>query len=229
MLRITNLRLLSSISCTLCVLAACSSSPSSSSSTTAFVVTDTLGWRFDVNCGTGICALTPQDKDLVPKTCESGNGSETFLLVPDPLLSIYAAIVPSTGQVQLSAGEPSRPVACVTDVDCLPPGMIVLGATYACTNGLCQCATSTCASKDGNPLTYDVLTLCQADLDWPIRCPYITSQPYAGRISEVATLCGSKETCVTVPADCRQLTPSAPPADGGAQPSLVDSSVDSGP
>ncbi|HEX7506425.1 MAG TPA: hypothetical protein VF550_06615 [Polyangia bacterium] len=228
MLRITNLRLQSSIFCVLSTLAACSSSPSSSSGTTALVVTDTMGWKFDVNCGGGICALTPQDTGLVPKTCESGNGSETFILVPDPLLSIYAAIVPSTGQVQLSAAEPSRPVACVTDVDCLPSGMVLPGATYACTNGLCLCANSVCASKDGNPLTYDVLTLCQADLDWPRRCPYITSQPFAGRIAEVATLCGSMDTCATIPADCRQLTP-APPADGGVQPSLVDSSVDSGP
>ena len=200
MLRITNLRLLSSIFCSLCALAACSSSPSSSSSSTTLVVTDTLGWKFDVNCGSGICALTPQDTDLLPKTCEAGNGSETFILVPDPLLSIYAAIVPSTGQVQLSAAEPSRPVACITDLDCLPPGMIMPGATYACTNGLCLCASSsTCASKDGDLLTYDVLTLCQADIDWPTRCPYITSQPYASRISEVATLCRSKDTCATIP------------------------------
>lgn len=228
MLRITNLRLLSSIFCVVCTLAACSSSPSSSSGTTATVVTDTLGWKFDVNCGSGLCALTPQDTDLVPKTCESGSGSETFILVSDPLLAIYAALVPSTGgSAQLSAAEPSRPVACVTDVDCLPSGTVVPGATYACTNGLCLCASSTCASKDGNLLTYDVLTLCQADIPWPTLCPYITSQPFASRIDEVATLCGSKDTCATVPADCRQLTP-APSADGGVQSSLVDSSVDSG-
>jgi hypothetical protein len=66
-------------------------------------------------------------------------------------------------------------------------------------------------------LTYDVLTLCQADLAWPTMCPYITSQPFASRISEVASLCGSRDTCVSVPADCRQLTPAAP-ADGGVQP-----------
>jgi hypothetical protein len=228
MLRIKNLGSLSFLSFFALTLAACSSS-STSSDTSTTVVTDTLGWKFDVNCSSGLCALTPTDTNLLPKTCESGNGTETFVLVADPLLAIYAAIVPSSGQIQLSGAEPSRPVACVTDADCLPSGTVMPGATYACTNNLCFCAdaSSKCASSDGNPLTYDVLTLCQADIPWPSLCPYIASQPYASRIAEVATLCGSKATCATVPADCRQLTP-APAADGGAQSSSIDSSVDSG-
>ena len=165
MLRIKNLGSLSFIALT---LAACSSS-STSSTTSTSVVTDTLGWKFNVSCGSGLCTLAPTDANLVPKTCESGNGTETFILVPDTLLAIYAAVVPSSGQVQLSGAEPSRPVACVTDADCLPSGTVMPDATYACTNNLCVCANATdsCASSDGNPLTYDVLTLCHADIPWP--------------------------------------------------------------
>jgi hypothetical protein len=193
------------------------------------VVTDTLGWTYDVSCASGLCTLAPHDANLVPKTCEAGTGTPTFILVPDPLLSIYAALVPDSGLVQLSAAEPSRPVACVSDADCLPVGAVAPGASYACTNGLCQCANSVCASagKNGNPLVYDILTLCQADIPWPTLCPYITSQPYASRIDEIATVCGSSDACAIVPADCRQLTAAAP-ADGGVQPTPVDSSVDSG-
>jgi hypothetical protein len=219
-------------------LASCSSG---STSNTAMVVTDTLEWKYDVSCGGGLCALSPQNTGLLPKTCETGSGTESFILVADPLLSIYAAVVPASGLVQLSAAEPSRPVACVSDTDCLPDGMVAAGASYACSNGLCQCSNSFCASKGpgGAPLVYDILTLCQADLPWPTQCPYITSQPYANRIAEVATLCGAGEYCAAVPADCRQLAPAAtvdgggqpapvPPVDGGGQPTSMDSSVDSG-
>lgn len=212
---------------------ACSSSPSSSGGT-ATVVTDTLGWRYNVNCSSGLCVLTCTDPDIVAKSCTSGSGADAFLLVVDPLLSIYAVLVQTSGQVELSAANPSRPVACATDADCQVPGIIATG-TYACTNQLCQCASAACATPDGKslanggmPLTYDVLTLCQADIAWPTQCPYIASQPFASRISEVATACGSKDTCATVPADCRQLTAAAPVPDGGGQPTAVDSSVDSG-
>lgn len=237
MSRITKLGFLS---CIVVMLAACSSG-SSASNGTAMVVTDTLGWKYDVSCGGGLCALTPHNTSLLPKTCESGSGTEAFILVPYPLLSIYAAIVPASGLVQLSAAEPSRPVACVSDTDCLPDGTVAMGASYACTNGLCQCSNSVCASMgpNGNPLVYDILTLCQADLKWPESCPYITSQPYANRIAEVATLCGAGEYCDAVPADCRQLTPPASadgggqpapvaPVDGGAKPTSLDSSIDLG-
>jgi hypothetical protein len=234
MLRITNLGVMSFI---LLALAACSSS-SGSSYGSSLVVTDTKGWKYDVYCSGGLCTLAPLDSHLVPTTCESGTGTETFILVPFSLLSIYAAVVPTSGPVQFSAAEPSRPVACGSDADCLPAGTVMAGASYACTNGLCQCSSQTCTTTDGNPTTYEVLTLCQADLDWPTACPYITTQPYASRISEIATICGSTDTCTAVPADCRQLTPSSDgggqptpvaPIDGGAQSAPVDSSVDSGP
>jgi hypothetical protein len=237
MSRITKLSFTSLNIFTLLALVACSSS-STPPNTTATVVTDTLGWKYDVGCSGGLCILSPRGT-LQPKTCESGGGTESFILVPEPLLSIYAAIVPASGIVQLSAAEPSRPVACVSDADCLPDGMVATGASYACTNGLCQCSNSLCASKGpgGNPLVYDILTLCQADLQWPDSCPYITSPRYANRIAEVGALCGAAEYCAFVPADCRQLTPPADgggqptpvtPLDGGAQPTPVDSSVDSG-
>ena len=74
-------------------------------------------------------------------------------------------------------------------------------------------------------MTYDILTLCQADILWPTRCPYLTTQPFASRIAEIATLCGSKDTCATVPADCRQLSAAAP-IDGGVQ--VPTPGVDSG-
>lgn len=204
-------------------LVGCASSDSSSSSSngSTSVVTDTLGWKFNVSCAGGLCSLTPQDPKLVPTTCESGSGTETFILVPDKLLSIYAAIVPATaGYVQLSGAEPSRPVSCAYDADCLPSGAIETGATYACTNGLCQCASSVCDTVDHTLYTYDVLTLCQADLPWPTLCPYVTSPDYASRINEVATLCGSKTTCDKVPAACRQLS-AAVPLDGGVQASTA--------
>jgi hypothetical protein len=186
---------------------ACASDNSSSGSSQV-VVTDTLGWTFNVTCESGPCTLSPRDTDLVPKSCVEGSGTNVFLLIPDPLLAIYAVLVPSSGQVQLSAAEPSHPVACASDADCVPSGITVglVTRNYACTNGLCQCTSANCATEDGNPLTYDVLTLCQAEIPWPTMCPYITSQPYANRIAEVATACGSKDTCATVPADCRQLS-----------------------
>jgi hypothetical protein len=235
MSRITKLGFLS---CIVVMLAACSSG-SSAPNGTAMVVTDTKGWKYDVYCSGGLCTLAPLDSHLVPTTCESGTGTETFILVPFSLLSIYAAVVPTSGPVQFSAAEPSRPVACGSDADCLPAETVMAGASYACTNGLCQCSSQTCTTTDGNPTTYEVLTLCQADLAWPTACPYITTQPYASRISEIATICGSTDTCTAVPADCRQLTPPASadgggqptpvtPVDGGAQPTSLDSSIDLG-
>lgn len=197
-------------------LVSCTSG-SATSNGTATVVTDTLGWKFDVTCGNGLCTLACRDTDIVPKSCSNGSGTDAFILVADPLLSIYAVRVPASGQVQLSAANPSRPVACDADADCLVSGLVAPGVTYACTGGLCQCASAACATPDGKPLTYDVLTLCQADLDWPTSCPYITSQPFASRISEVASLCGSRDTCAAVPAACRQWMPVVS-IDGGAQP-----------
>jgi hypothetical protein len=182
------------------------------------VVTDTLGNSFGVSCSGALCALTPKDADLVPKSCSAGVGTDSFVLVPGPLLSIYALLVSSSGSVELNAAAPSRPVACMTNADCLDPGISggAITYTYACSNGLCRCSNAACSTPDGNLLTYDVLTLCQADIPWPSACPYITSQPFASRIVDVANLCGTKDTCAVVPASCRQLTgPTSQPIDGG--------------
>jgi hypothetical protein len=206
MLQITRLALLS-LTLLFTLVDCASESSSSSPSSSTMVVRDTLGWRFNVACASGLCSLTPQDSNLLPTTCENGSGTETFILVPDKLLAIYAAIVPSTaGYVQLSGAEPSHPVACDVDADCLPSGTVETGATYACTNGICQCASSACDTEDHNFYTYDVLTLCQFDIAWPSLCPYVTLPAYASRINEVAALCGSKTTCDKVPADCQQLS-----------------------
>src|SRR5512138_842354 len=142
---------------------ACSSSDSSTSTPTA-VVTDTLGYKFNVFCDTGLCGLSPLDSDLVPKSCGSGSGTDYFILVPDPLLAIYAVNQSPSGLIAISPAEPSRPVACAIDADCMPNGMPSAygNLTYACRNGLCQCTSAKCDTSDGNPLTYDVLTLCQA-------------------------------------------------------------------
>jgi hypothetical protein len=199
------------------LLAGCVGDNTSSGQTGA-VVSDTLGNKFNASCSGALCSLTPQDADLVPKSCGGGAGVDAFVLIPDPLLSIYAVLVSSSGSVQLSAAQPSRPVACASDADCLAPGISAgsLTYSYACTNGLCLCSNTACTSADGNLLTYDVLTLCQADIPWPTTCPYITSQPFAARIGDVADVCGSKDTCAVVPASCRQLTPpAAQPIDGG--------------
>jgi hypothetical protein len=206
----------------------CSSTPSSSG-TSQGVVTDTLGNTFDVSCAGGLCTLAPRDPYVVPISCANGSGTDSFLLAMDPLLAIYAVHIPTSGEVQLNAADPSRPVACTSDADCLPTLVTVAGGVpaYACTNGLCQCANAACASSDGKPMTYDILTLCQADILWPTRCPYLTTQPFASRIAEVATLCGSMDTCATVPADCRQLTGAAPIDGGGAPPALAPG-VDAG-
>jgi hypothetical protein len=192
------------------------------------VVTDTLGNKFNVDCSSGLCVCTPLDGSLTANSCVGGSGSDAFVLAPFSVLSIYALFVSSYGGVQLSAANPSHPAACTGDADCLPGGVPTSRgtATYGCRNGLCQCTTTVCTNTDGNPSTYDVLTLCQADIPWPKACPYVTSPRYASRIAEVAAVCGSQDTCGTVPADCRQLTAVAPAIDGGAPPA---SGVDGGP
>jgi hypothetical protein len=201
---------------------ACSSSDSSTSTATA-VVTDTLGYKFNVFCDTGLCGLSPLDSDLVAKSCGSSTGTDYFILVPDPLLVIYAVNQSPSGLIAISPAEPSHPVACASDADCMPSGMPSAygNLTYVCRYGLCQCTSAKCATADGYPLTYDVLTLCQADIPWPTACPYITSELFAKRIGEVAAACGTRDTCATVPASCRQLTgPATPPIDGGAQSAM---------
>jgi len=210
---------------------ACSSS-SSSSTSQGTIITDTLGLKFDLSCTGGLCVLTAQNPAITPLSCGSGSGSDVFVLAFDPLLAIYALHVPSSGEVELNAADPSHPVACATDAECLAPG-VTLGMvthSYTCQSGLCllkeSCYGGACTPWDGLLLTYDVLTLCQADLPWPTSCPSITSQPYADRIAAVADACGAHPTCATVPATCRQLSGGAPASvDGG----LPASGVDSGP
>ena len=200
---------------------ACAGSSSSSSGTVQGAVTDTLGLKFDLNCGSGPCVLTPQNSSIVARSCGYGSGTDVFLLVADPLLSVYALHVPTSGEVELNAADPAHPVACVSDAEC-PTNLGSGGVTnnYTCQNRLCllkeTCQAGTCTPWDGVLLTYDVLALCQADLAWPISCPYITSQPFADRIAEVGDVCGSNTTCAKIPADCRQLSAVAP-IDGGGQ------------
>jgi hypothetical protein len=208
---------------------ACTSGASSTGSPR--LVTDTLGNAFDASCSGALCTLTPRDGDIVAKSCSGGGGSDAFVLALDPLLAIYAWRVSPTGSVQIDGAAPSRPLACTSDADCLAPGISTDAVTfsYACANGLCRCTSAACTSPDGNLFTYDVLTLCQADLPWPTSCPYLTSRPFADRIVEVASVCGAKDTCATVPASCRQLaSPAVSPIDGGGESGAAAPGVDAG-
>jgi hypothetical protein len=206
---------------TLALLAvACSSADQSSSSNSQAVVTDTLGFKFSVDCSSGLCLLTAQNSAISPLSCAVGSGSDMFLLIFDPILTIYAVHVPTSGEVELNAVDPAHPVACTADADCLGPITVSSNTwSYMCQSGICQlaqsCTGGVCSPWDGVLLTYDVLALCQADLSWPGACPYLTSQPLASRIAAVADVCGSNATCPTVPAACRQLKP-ATGIDGGA-------------
>lgn len=198
---------------------ACASNPASSGGTSGVVVTDTLGLRFGVDCSSGLCLLTPENSSILPVSCAGSAGTDVFLLAWEPLLSIFAMHISSSGDLQLDATTPSHPVACTTEADCLAPGITIGAVTnsYACQHGLCllrqSCSSGVCKPWDGVLLIYDVLTLCQADLPWPAACPYITSQPFADRVAAVATTCGPSTTCATVPPVCRQL--SGPGIDGG--------------
>jgi hypothetical protein len=206
------------------LLAACTSNPSTGTTTQA-VVTDTLGLRFNVDCSSGVCVLVPQNSAITPWACGSSGGSDVFVLVFDPLLAIYAMHVPASGSLDLNAADPSHPVGCATDADCLAPGITIGTVTnsYTCQSGVCllkeSCYNGGCKPWDGQLLTYDVLTLCQADLPWPTSCPAITSQPYASRVAAVADACGPHPTCTTVPAVCR---PATTPIDGGQAGNAID-------
>jgi hypothetical protein len=211
---VTNKRRIRDVALLLALPIACASEPSSSSA--LGTVTDTRDNKFDVDCASGLCRLTPIG-DLVPKSCMDGVGTEAFVLIPYPLLSIYAVRV-SYGGIQLNGANPSRPVACTSNADCLPEGVPVNQGTcfFTCSNGLCRTTSSLCARNGDLLTTNNVLTLCQADIPWPKACPYITIEPYAHRIAEVAAVCGASETCATVPADCRQPIPTpAAGLDGG--------------
>jgi hypothetical protein len=198
---------------------ACASNSASTGDTATVVVTDTLGLRFGLDCSSGLCLLTPENSSIAPISCAGSAGTDVFLLAWEPLLSIYAMHISSSGDLQLDATTPSHPVACATDVDCLAPGVTIGAVTnsYTCQHGLCllqqSCSGGVCTPWDGVLLIYDVLTLCQADLRWPTACPYITSQPFADRVAAVANACGPSPTCATIPPACRQLI--GPGIDGG--------------
>lgn len=189
---------------------ACSSGSSSSTTVNGVFVTDTLGVRFSVSCASAYCALTPVDPSITPTSCELGNGiTDAFVLVWEGIIRVHALRVPADGNLQFNPADPGHPIICTVDTDCQ-----ITSYPYACIDGLCRRA-------DVAMTTNDVIALCQADIQWPTTCPYITSQPFAGRLVEVAASCGSQITCAAVPGDCRQPTISA---DGGGQPG-----IDAGP
>jgi hypothetical protein len=192
----------------------CSSNPSSSISG-SLVVTDTLGNAFTASCSGSLCALTPNDPTLMPYSCSVGYGTDAFVILWSRILIIHTMNVVSGSAVEFNAAEPSRPVACTADADCIPWN--ATSYTYTCVNNICQ-AVSVGLS------TNDVIALCQADIPWPSGCPYITSSPFASRMAEVGAVCGLSKTCSTVPADCKQ--PAATSAlDAGAP---AQAGIDSG-
>jgi hypothetical protein len=166
-----------------------------------------MGYKFDVSCASSICTLTSEDPTVTPDSCGVGDGTDTFVLTWGKILVITALPVMSAGDVELSAADPSHPVACASNADCLSPGLTSVidsnGDTqpFSCQSGICQLPSQPL-------LTVDVIALCQADIRWPESdsCPYVVSQPFASRMVEVAAGCGPNSKCSTVPADCRQLT-----------------------
>lgn len=195
------------------------SSDSSSSGLSGALVADTLGNVYTVSCST-FCTLTPKDSSVKALSCNSGDGTDSFVLTGSQILTVHALLISSYGTTSFSAADPARPVACTSDADCIPG----LSPAYACQNGLCQRISAT------SPLTtVDVLALCQADIPWPKECFYLTDPKVAARVAEVAATCGASVSCAKVPADCRQPVAVTPGLDAGAtQAPEIDSGVDSG-
>ena len=205
--------------------AGCTSNTTRASSLST-VVTDTLGNRFSVSCSDSYCAVTSQDPGVTPVSCESGDGTDAFVLVWGRILSIAALQITPAGDLQLSGANPSHPVTCTSDANCLSPDLVVgvnkAAVSFSCMNGLCQLPPQSL-------MTIDVISLCQADILWPAltSCPYVTSPQFASRLVEVASVCGSTLTCANVPADCRQLVPPAAPAvDASGAPAVDAGSLD---
>jgi hypothetical protein len=201
---------------TLLMQLACTKDNSTSSSST--VVTDTLGNKFTVSCGASICSLLPEDNSLIARSCNSSYGTDTFALIWGRVLSVHALTVSSYGPYQINNAEPAHPVACASDADCVPAGLYANGQriTFSCINGICQ-------DPSFDLLTSDVITLCQADIPWPDSCPYVTSNPFAERLAEIAELCGPQNKCSAVPPDCRQV--GSPAIDAGGGGSVLDGGV----
>jgi hypothetical protein len=149
--------------------------------------------------------LTPKDTSHKPLSCASADGVDTFVLTGSKILTVHALMVLNYGGASFSDAEPARPVLCASDADCLP------GLGYVCQNQLCQ---STSTAKPWT--TTDVIALCQADIPWPLSCPYVTNAVFAERMIEVGELCAGTANCSKVPADCRQPEPVAPGLDAGA-------------
>ena len=198
----------------------CADNSSSTGSTGSTYVTDTLGKVFSVSCSTSLCTLTPMDSTLKALSCENlSGGTDTFaLLFGTQILTVQALMVPSSGNISLSAAEPAHPVACATDADCLPDWF---SPAYTCQNGLCQSINTSTPM-----LTVDVIVLCQADIRWPLSCPYVTDPVFVGRLAEIAALCGSTSDCTKIPPDCRQPTAVTPGPDASASPDTP--SIDAG-
>ena len=181
------------------VVAACSSTPTATTPL-AGTVTDTLGHKFVV--GTSIVngsLLDSKDPNVKPRSCIEGLGDDSFVLVYSNLLTIMATPVNSAGEHPVTTGNPARPVACTTAADCLAPDLVLMvdkaQQSYTCQDGVCR--------LPGQPLfTNNVITLCQADLPWPNDCPYMTEPKFAARLSEIATVCGTKFNCDKIPASC---------------------------
>ena len=201
-------------------LGACSGDSTSSSLTAT--VTDTLGKSFQVSCTDGYCGLSPTDSNLKPLSCDEEYGAtEAFALVWwTQIMRVHAIQIPESGYVSFNPAEPGHPVACATDADCAPS--LFSTTAFTCQYGLCQYI-----SIDNPMQTEDVIALCQADIPWPLSCPYLTNPLFAARMAEVAALCGPAPDCSKVPADCRHaVAPIAPTPvpDGGApaSPTLLD-------
>lgn len=209
----------------LSVSVACAGNDSTASAPNG-VVTDTLGVRFDVDCSSGMCRLTPQDSQVTPLSCDwGGYGTDAFTFLLSRLLIVHVIAVPPVGPLQASAAEPGHPVACTVDADCLPSGLGTSSGVLAlsCRNGLCQ--------DTSKPLsTNDIIALCQADIPWPKSCPYLTTLPFAARLAEIAATCGASTYCDEVPADCRQVdaAPVAPAIDAGEPSGPSAAGVDAG-
>jgi hypothetical protein len=184
----------------------CTSTPSSSSPNVT--VTDSLGKRFTMSCGSSICSLIPEDTNLVARSCNSGYGTDAFALIWGRILTVHALTVSSYGAYEINHAEPARPVVCASDADCVPTGLYANGAltSFSCMGGLCQVPSQPL-------LTSDVIALCQADIPWPTACPYVTTHPFADRLAQIADTCGAEVRCDVIPPACRQLD--APVFDGG--------------
>jgi len=223
MLRTTTVGILSSLLVIVSVSVSACSGNSPAATTPAPTVTDTLGTQFAASCSSSMCTLAVQDPSIKPLSCDSAYGSDAFVMLWSRVLTIHVLNVPSAGgSPQVNVAEPGHPVSCTASDQCTPWDATIGNIKYqfVCQNGICQ---------DPNKVltTSDVITLCQANILWPSTCPYITSQPFAKRLAEIAQGCDANSgQCVSVPADCWQPTPTV---DGGI--AALDSgaaSVDSG-